>query len=250
MASKTNQRPVLKVRKRKVLGRKVKSLRKKGILPANIYGRHIKSVAVEGDLAKIKKVFSQVGETGLVDLWVEKEKKARPVLLHNPQYNPLNDELVHLDFYQVDLSEKVTSDIPIEISGEAPAVAKGEGILVQLLNEIEVEALPTDLPEKFVVDVSQLEKVDEGITVAQLVKASKLDPQKITVKASDDQLVVKIEPPTKEEEPVTEEAPAEEGEAAAEKEAPAEAEKPAAEAEEEKKEKQEESKEASDQPQK
>ncbi len=201
----------LKVEKRKVTGRKVKFLRREGILPANIYGKNVKSLAVQLGAKSFLPVFKQVGETGLVDLKIEGEKEARPVLIQNPQINPVTNNLIHLDFYQVDLSEKVTTDIPIELTGESPAVSKGEGVLVQLLSEIEVEALPTDLPEKFIVDVAKLEKVDQGITVEEMIKSSKINLDKVALKASEKQLVVKIKPPTPEEEvtPVEEAAPVE-----------------------------------------
>ena len=231
MSGKINDRPGLKVKKRKVLGRKVNSLRKEGLLPANIYGKKIKSLAVETDLVEVKKTFDLVGETGLVDLIVEGEKENRPVLLQNPQFDPVSGQLLHFDFYQVDLTEKITADIPVEVSGQSPAAERGEGILVQLLAEVEVEALPTDLPEKFVVDVSKLDQVDQAVTVASLVKENGIDEKKITVKTAADQLVVKVEPPAKEE--VVEEKPAEgeEGLPATEgeegKEKPAEGEKPA-----------------------
>jgi len=211
MAAKTSDRPVLKVEKRKLLGRKVKSLRKQGILPANVYGRKVKSLAVKGDLKEIEKVFSRAGETGLVDLIVKGEKTPRTVLLHGPQLNPITDQLIHLDFRQVDLAQKVTADIPIEVSGESPAVSHGQGILVQLLQEVEVEALPADLPEKLTIDISSLKKVGQGITVAQLIKSSEINTKKVTIKTGNDQLVVKIEPPAKEEEVVPEEVPVEEG---------------------------------------
>ncbi len=197
---KKSNRPVLAVNKRKVLGRKVKALRAEGILPANVYGKKVKSLSVQGSLVEIKKVFSQAGETGLVDLKVEGEKEVRPVLFSNPQVDPVSDQLLHLDFYQVDLTQKVNADIPIEISGEAPAVARSEGVLVQLLNEIEVEALPADLPEKLVVNVDSLDKVDEAISLKQALKASGWDLTKIETKVSLKQLLAKIEPPTKEEE--------------------------------------------------
>jgi len=208
MVKQTGKRPAIVVKKRKVHGHKVKKLRQEGLLPGNIYGRNIKSLAVEGERKKIEKIFSQVGETGLIDLQVEGEKTPRTVLLHNPQYHPITDELIHIDFHQVDLTQKVVASIPIEINGEAPAVEKGQGVLVQLLQEVEVEALPTDLPERLVVDVSSLEEVDQGVTIKDMLKTSSVDTQKVTIKADENQLVVKIEPPTKEEEP----APSEEAE--------------------------------------
>jgi len=224
--AKTNQLE-LKVEKRATLGRKVKQLRKKGFLPANIYGRGVKSLAVQGEINSIKKVFDQVGETGLVNLFVKGEKDSRPILFQNPQYDPVSDNLLHLDFYQVDLTQKVTTNVPLEISGESPAVERKEGLLVQVMDEVEVEALPANLPEKFTIDISGLEKVNDAITIGD-IKAEK----EVEIKAAPDQVVAKIEPPTKEPEPVEqvptegeeEEAPTEgqEGEVPAEGETPKE----------------------------
>ncbi len=196
MSSKnTVKKPQLKAEKRKTTGKKVKQLRRKGILPANVYGKGIASLAVQVDLKEMKQVFSDRGETGLVDLVLKNEKSPRVVLMKNPQINPISDEIIHLDFYQVNLKEKVTANIPIEFEGESPAAKKNEGILVRTRDDIEVEALPTDLPEKFVIDLSVLKKVDDAITVADLEVNSK----KVEVKLDPSQIIVKIEAPAKEE---------------------------------------------------
>ncbi len=141
-----------------------------------------------------------VGETSLVNLAVKGEKEKRPVLLKNPQYDPITDKLLHLDFHQVDLSQKVTAEVPVELIGKSPAAESGEGVLVQLVDELEVEALPTELPEKFIVDVSGLEKVDDAVTISDLEKYSK----EVEIKTEEDQILAKIEPLLEEvEEPVT-----------------------------------------------
>jgi large subunit ribosomal protein L25 len=200
--------PKLKVKKRNIFGRKVKKLRAEGILPANIYGKKIKSQAIQLELKKFMPVFREVGETGLVDLLVESEKSARPVLVHNVQFHPVSDRPIHADFHQVSLTEKVKAEIPLELVGEAPAVEQKIGILIQTLNEIEVEALPTELPEKFEADISVLEKIDDMVKVGDL----KVD-KKVTLLTESSRLIAKIEPPTKIEEekpPVEEEAPEEE----------------------------------------
>ena len=209
-----SQRPQLKVEKRKLRGHQAKKLRRQGILPANIYGHNIKSLMVQVDLGGAKKFFDQYGETNVVDIAVAGEKKPRPVLMKNPQYDPVNDQLLHLDFYQVDLTEKVKAEIPVVVRNEAPAVERGLGVLVQVINELEVEALPTDLPEEISVDVSPLAEVGQQITVKDL----DIDRQKVAPQAGEDQVVVKIEAVTKEEEKPEEAAPVEgeggEGEAA------------------------------------
>jgi large subunit ribosomal protein L25 len=202
---------ILRAEKRKIEGRKVKNLRKEGILPGNVYGKKIKSQAVQVGLKDFEKIYKEVGETGLLMLGIGDEEK--PVLIHNLQLNPVSDAPIHVDFLQVDLKEKVEADIPVELAGESPAEKQAIGTVVQYINEIKVEALPTDLPEKFEVDVSSLSEVDQAITVKDL----NYDKSKVEVEATPGEIVVKVEPPQKEEIPEAPPAPVE-GEVPAEEE--------------------------------
>ena len=196
---------------RKISGRKVKTLRNQGLLPANVYGKKIKSEAVQVNLKEFAKVFAQVGETGLVNLAIKNGKtQEKAVLISNVQLNPVTDTVIHVDFRQVDLTEKITAEVPVEITGESPAEKQSLGTVVQYLDEIEVEALPADLPEKFIVDVSSLSEVDQAVTAKEL----SFDKKKVTLKVDPDEIVVKVEPPQKEE--VVTPPPAAEGEVPAE----------------------------------
>jgi len=210
---------ILKAEKRTLEGRKVKNLRKEGMLPGNVYGKKVKSQAVQVDLKDFQKTFKEIGETGLLTLTIGSEEK--PVLIHNLQFNPVSDAPIHVDFLQVDLKEKVEADIPVEISGESPAEKEGIGTVVQYINELKVEALPADLPEKFEIDASTLAEVDQSI----LTKDIKYDKSKVEIKSDLEAIVAKVEPPQKEE-VVEVPAPAE-GEVPAEGGAPAEGETPA-----------------------
>lgn len=188
-------------------------------MPANIYGKKIKSQAVQLELANFLPVYKGAGETGLVDIAIEGEKAARAVLIHNVQFDPVTDQPIHADFHQVTLTEKVKAEIPVELTGESPAVEQKAGILVRLLDEIEVEALPTDLPEKIEVDLTPLEKVDDMIRISDL----EFDKKKISLVGESSRVIVKIEPPAKvEEEKPSVEEEAVEAEEVPEGEAPAE----------------------------
>lgn len=202
--------------KREITGKQLKKLRRQGILPANVYGKKIKSQTIQVNLADFQKIFTEAGETGLVYLKVG--TSTHPILIHNIHADPVSDLPLHADFLQVDLKEKVTATVPIEFTGESPVEKTQEGIVVPQVREVEVEALPTDLPEQITVDISGLEKVDDAIKVADL----KVDREKVEIKDDPERIVVSVAPPAKEE--VVEEAPAEEG---AEGEAPAEGETPA-----------------------
>ncbi len=179
------KRETLKVEKRSVLGKKVKQLRKQGVFPANIYGKGITSVAVQVPFADFEKVYKEAGETGLVDIIVGSE--TRPVLIHNVQKDYQTKVPLHADFYQVNLKEKVKTMVPLEIIGEPKAIADKLGILMQTLNEVEVEALPADLPEKIEVNVEYLAAVDDQILVSDL-KA----PTGVTVLTDGGQVIAKI----------------------------------------------------------
>lgn len=217
---------VLEVQKREVFGRRnVKRLRKQGFLPANIYGHNVTSFAVQAKVDDFKKLYGEVGETGLVGLRVDGD--VRPVLIHNVHIDPVTDLPLHVDFLAVNLSVKVVTMVPVDLVGESEVVRAGEGVVVQQMHELEVEALPTDLPEKVVVDISGLAAIDDAIKVSELA----VDRSKLEVKDDPERIVVSIAPPAKEEEiaPPLEEVPAEgevlpEGEMAPGGESPAEGE--------------------------
>lgn len=213
---------VLKAEERKIVGRKVKNLRKQGLVPANVYGKKVESLSLQVSEKEFKEIYKEVGETGLVTLEVGKEEK--PVLVHSIQVNAKTDEILHVDFLQVDLKVKVTAKVPVEVIGESPAEKQALGTVVQYLNEVEVEALPADLPEKFEVDTSELAEVDQAIHVKDL----KVDASKIEIKTDGEEIVVKVEPPQKEEEVIAPIVPVgAEGEVPAEGAPTAEGEQPA-----------------------
>jgi large subunit ribosomal protein L25 len=202
----------LKADVRKITGRKVKNLRKSGLVPANVYGKDVKSESIEINAKEFSEVFKKAGETSIVTLKVGKEDK--PVLVHNVQIHPATDEVLHVDFLQVNLKEKITAQVPVELVGESPAEKSGIGTAVLLLQEVEVEALPTDLPEKFEIDATKLTEVDQTVKVADLKVSDGVE-----IKTDGESVVAKVEPPQKEEvvetTPIEGEAPAE-GESSAE----------------------------------
>jgi large subunit ribosomal protein L25 len=201
----------LTAKARTVSGRKVKKLRKLGLLPANVFGKKMDSIAIELPVTTFKEVFEKAGETGLIDLTIENGKvQNKAVLISNLQFNPLTDEPLHVDFRAVDLTEKITAHVPVELEGESPAEQQGLGTVVLYYDEIEVEALPSDFPEKFVVDSTKLSEVEQTVFIKDL----SYDSKKVTIITDVEGVLAKVEPPQKEEEPVV--APAAEGEVPAE----------------------------------
>lgn len=185
----------LKAEERALLGKKVKTLRKMGVIPGHVYGNQVETEHVSVNLREFLLTFHQAGATGLIDLRIGTEK-VRPVLIKDVQYNAVNDEMLHIDFYQVNLKEKVTVAVPIVLIGEEPeSVHMGETVVLQTLAEVEVEALPTDLIEKIEVDITPLKQVDDAITVSQL----SYDHSTLTVLAEPEEVVVKLAPAVTEE---------------------------------------------------
>lgn len=216
----TTQRAELKAASRQITGKKVKTLRANGLVPANIFGKDKASQSVQVNLKEFQKIYKVTGETGLIDLQIEGEDKARPVLVSNIDHHPVSDAVLHVDFHQVNLKEKVTATIPVETVGESAAVKEGN-VLVLPYNELEVEALPTDLPEKFVIDISVLQKVGDDIKLEALaydrskVEVQGLDQDEViaTVQAMKEEAVEEVAAPAEVE--ITKGATTEEGKAAA-----------------------------------
>ncbi len=199
---------VLAATKREIFGKKLKSLRREGQLPGNVYGKGVESLAVQISMKEFRDLYKEVGATGLVELTIAGDTK-RPVLIHNVAMDHIKQLPLHADFYQVNLKEKVVTMVPVVITGEPKAVADKLGQLLQTLSEVEVEALPADLPGEFTVDVTELAELDAQITVADLKK-----PHGVEVLSEPTSVIAKIAAVVEEPEPVAEEAA--EGEESAE----------------------------------
>ena len=197
----TKEKHQIKADLRTVLGRKVKHLRKEGLIPATVYGHKFEPMSIQFKGLELEKLYDNVGESGLIEVLVGEEKL--PILLRNAQYSAVEGNMIHIDCYKVNLKEKITAFVPIEFIGESQAVKDGN-VLVEVTNEVEVEALPTDLPECINVDISVFATIDDMITVGDI----KLD-EKVEMITAADQVIVKIEEPRAEEEaPVAEVTPA------------------------------------------
>lgn len=170
----------LKVDKRTITGRQVKKLRLEGFLPANIFGHGVDSLSIQVKAKDFASVFGQAGETQVIYLQVETEKDPRPVLVSDIEYDPVSDQPLHVDFHQVNLKEKVTANVPFEIVGESAAVKELGANIITMFSELEVEALPTDLPEKIIADVSHL------TTIGDVIKVSDLNVDRTKVELTED----------------------------------------------------------------
>lgn len=181
---------ILQAKERQVLGKQVKKIRKAGQIPAHVFGKNIPTdhISVEG--RQFLAVYKQAGESGLIDLMMA-EKKAKPVLIRNVQVNPVNGRFLHIDFYQVNLSEKVSVPVPVVLTGEEPELVRsGEAVVIQPLSEVQVEALPTEIPEKIEADKSSLKKIGDTVLVSQLQINL---PVAVTILTDPEAVVVKLD---------------------------------------------------------
>lgn len=194
----TAEKHTLPAKKRTITGKKVKQLRVKHILPAHIYG-NTEPLNIEFDEKTFLKTFEKAGETSLLYVHVEGEKESRPVLVADYMVDPVFGQITHVDLRQVNLNVKVKANVPVEVMGESEAVKAG-GVLITLYNEIEVEALPTDLPEKFVLDISKLMKIGDDLKVSDL----QFDSSKVEISIAPTEVLVLVNEPVVEvEAPVT-----------------------------------------------
>lgn len=163
----------LKVEIRNILGRKVETLREKGLIPAELYGHGVKNLHLTLSAKDFKKVFKEAGESSIVNLKTE-DNKTYPVMIHEVETDPISEQILNVDFYQIKLTEKIRVHVPIEFIGEAPAVKNFGGILVKTVQEIEVEAFPQDLPRQISVDLSSLEEIKKSIFAKDLKISEKV----------------------------------------------------------------------------
>jgi large subunit ribosomal protein L25 len=191
----------LEVSKREVTGKKVRFLRRQGFIPGNIYGHGIESIAVQTDAKALKQLLVHTGQTDLISLKLPGAKAPAKVLLRDIQRNPRNNELLHVEFYQVRMTEKIKADVPLVLLGEAPVLKKVKGSsLFQLIDALHIEALPDDLPHNVEVDVSVLDEIDQVIYIKDIPLS-----QGVTLLNEEDQVVVKVAEARKIEEEVVEE---------------------------------------------
>ncbi len=178
----TETKAVLNVAKRETLGKKVKAMRRAGTVPANIYGRHVESLAVQVQFDELRSLLRHHNRNDI--LYVQVDGEERPTFMRDIQRNPVSDKILHIDFLQISLTEKVRMEVPIHIVGKAPAVETYGGILTHPSTEVMVEALPLDIPNMLEIDVSGLTEIGQTLHASDLVA-----PEGVTIIHPDATLV-------------------------------------------------------------
>lgn len=203
---------VLEVEKRTTVGKKVKALRRTGITPANIFGHEIESQAIQVNTAEAEKVLIKAGATHMITLKGLSFKEGRRVLTKEIQRDFLTGRLLHIDFHQVSMKEKVRVIVPIVFQGVAPASRRKDLVVLESLSSLEVECLPDAIPDSVEIDLSKLEEAGDHILVGDLKLSDK-----ITVLTHPEEVIARIGRFAKAEAVKVAEEVEEVGEAAAEK---------------------------------
>ncbi|MFC1892768.1 50S ribosomal protein L25 [Chloroflexota bacterium] len=177
----------LQASKRNILGKKTRFLRRQGITPTHLFGHGVTSLSLQCDTPGLQRIIAQAGTTRLVALEIEGEKKPRIVFIREIRHDPYTRALLHADFYQIREKEKIKTEVPIVLFGEAPALKEKGRLLIHGITSLSVECLPDKLPPQIEVDLSPLQELGQAIHATDLA----LDPQ-ITVTTAPDQMVVKV----------------------------------------------------------
>jgi len=156
----------LKAKKRDIK-EDLETLRKGGELPAVFYGAGKASTSISIPIVEFKKIWNKAGESSTVKISMLDGDV--DTLIHEVQVDPVTDEPIHADFLAIDMNKKIEVEVPLDFTGVSEAVKSGLGTLVKVLHEVEIEALPKDLPHNLVVDISKLETVDSQILVSDMV---------------------------------------------------------------------------------
>ncbi len=198
----------LDVTPRTALGKKTKALRRGGQTPGNIFGHRLESKAVQADTVALTHVLRGITQNAIIDLTVEGEAAPRTVVVRAVERNPLNGSLVHIDFFQVSMTEKMRASVPVVMIGSSEAVSTYGGVLLQMADSVDIEALPGDIPAEYQVDVSRITELEQSLHVRDL----DIDTAKVTLMTDPGVVVARVAAPrlaAAEEAPAAAEAPAE-----------------------------------------
>lgn len=179
------EKMLINAEKRTVFGKKVGALRRQGLVPGVIYGHHAEPLSIQVNARELARFLTKITSSSIVSVSVD--GKAHPALVRELQRNYIRNEVIHIDFQEVSLKEKIRTRIMITLSGVAPAVKNFGGIVLHEREWVEVEALPTDLPERITVDISGLENIGDAIRVSSLNL-----PDSITIHAEPEDVIVSI----------------------------------------------------------
>lgn len=185
---------------RELTGKKVSQLRRAGVVPVHFYGPGVDSASLQVEFSTLRKVLISAGRNVPITVTVDGQDGEDICFVRETQIHPVTEELLHVDFYRVDVSQTVRAEVPIILEGEPPAVLNLGGILLQPFDTLEVEALPLDMPEAFRVDVTVLEDFTSSVRIGDLEVA-----EGVSILRDPVEMIARVVAPRIEEEEVPEE---------------------------------------------
>ncbi len=174
---------------------KNEDLRNAGMVPAVLYGPETDPLKICVEDKAFRKAYQEAGESSILKLKVEGDKKEHIVLIKDYQIHPVTDQLYHIDFYQPIMSEKVEATVPVVFEGEAPVVKEKDGVLIKNISELQVSALPKELPSEIKINVGGLETFGDHITVEDISLG-----EGVEIKREKGDVIVSVSSPKTEEE--------------------------------------------------
>ncbi len=197
----TNERPSITLSDRQIVGKKVRALRREGFVPVHYYGRGMESLTLQASTGMLRKVVDEAGANIPVEVDVEGTDGSDICFVREVQWHPVNGSLLHVDFMRVDITERVTAEVPITLIGQSEAVRELGGVIIQPFQTLPVEALPLDMPKEVIVDVTPLVMFGDAVRVGEI----ELEGESEILRDDDDLLVTVQEPRIEIEEEVVDE---------------------------------------------
>ena len=173
---------------------KAKALRETGVVPAQLYGAKKDNVHLQINRNDFIRIFRKSGGNTILELDID-SVGVENVLIYDVSYNPVTDDIEHIDLIRVRMDEKVTTNIPLEFVGVAMAVKDLGGVFISNLDEVEVTCLPADLPKVIEVSIDSLKTFDDAVNISDLVL-----PNGVEIEHEDRQVIATVVPPRSEEE--------------------------------------------------
>jgi large subunit ribosomal protein L25 len=165
---------LLTAQPREIIGKQVRQLRRAGSVPAVLYGTHIAPTPLKIEEKALRQVVAKAGRNRLIKLTID-SGAPRLVLTRQVQRNPLSGHIVHVDFQEVSMTEKLTTEVPLTLVGTSPAVTRGEGLLIHGIDTVQIRVLPTELISNIEVDVTRLTELNQSLFVSDLQVSAKIE---------------------------------------------------------------------------
>ena len=190
----------LSLSRRQIIGKKVKTLRRKGIVPVHMYGSGTEALSLQTDALELQQLLPRVGTNVPLSIQVEDDSGENICFVREVQRHPVTEEILHVDFLRVDVSQAIQAEVPINVTGVSPAVRDLNGTLLLQMQSILVEALPMNVPASFEVDISGLDDFEKAVYVGEVAVGSQ-----VTLITGTDEMIARVSAPRIEVEAVDEE---------------------------------------------